>query len=324
MIRRRAIRELAVILTVTLAIVVTVLGVGTRANAATESPTYTAALLTTRLTACPASCQVPLLKLPARTFTAGQRVLYTARFAATNDYVRIARQALRLDATGAAVVRSTTASINHDGKSYGTQYVSVRWLFVAPVTGSYTITARAEATSNLSQPGGIHLTPVRSLTYLSASTVHAKSLTWTGGTATCVNRQAVPKAAADIPACAVKRDRVSVTRTVARAAGTKAQYLAGLELSREYGSYPGGNGVLTVTMTAQPLTATGAKCGKAGVATWRPSITSNKHHYRLNGSATAATGSCPRLALTLVLDHYAGNPVGLEGPAETDFQVLWS
>lgn len=290
-------------------------------QAATESTTYTEALLTTKLTACPASCQVPLLKLPARSFTAGQRVLYTARIAATSNHPRIVRMAIRIDATGAAVVRSTTASINHDGKSYGTQYVSVRWLFIAPKTGTYTITARAEATTML---GAATLTPVRTQTYLKASTVNAKSIQWAVSAPTCVNSRAMPLSAADIDACATKRDRAVITKTVTRAAGTKANWLAGLELSREYGSYPGGNGTLTVTMTAQPKTATGANCGKRGVASWRPSITNNKHHYRLNGSAVATTGSCPKLMLTLVLDHYAGNPVGLEGPSETDFQVVWS
>ena len=116
---------------------------------------YTDDLLATRLVAQETGGLVPLLRLPARQLAAGEKVWLTARLAGRSDAVRMPRMAIRVDGVSSTgTQRSTIASINHDGQSHGTQYVTTRWLFTAPAAGSWTITARAEATSMLAQPDG--------------------------------------------------------------------------------------------------------------------------------------------------------------------------
>lgn len=313
---------------------------------ADTDPDYSTDLLTTSLTAYETGGLQDLLALPPKEMVAGEKLLLTARLAGTSDALRMPRMAIRVDAfEGENRYRSTVASINHDGEAYGTQYVTTRWVFTAPTSGTYTIKALAEATSLLEQPDGSrpHISPVQDLTYLQADPVHPDSAEWRDATSYCVNEMA--HTAPKIPACGTLTPTVTVLdRTFDVPAGaTKATALAELELSREYGSFPGGNGNIATSLRVQPLTATGAACGTMTTAPQNIGITSNKHHYRLNAKVVGASlmapsnligrakgrgvdvdEPCAKVRVYTILTHISGNPVGLEGPNETAGYILWN
>ena len=113
-----------------------------------------------------------------------------------------------------------------------------------------------------------------------------------------------------------------------------------LELSREYGSFPGGDGNITVSVDVKPQ-VNGVACGKTTSASYTMAISSQLHHKRLNATVAGADltttlstakrkkyrlkagADCPQVKVITTLDHNSGNPVGLEGPAETASYILW-
>jgi hypothetical protein len=337
------IRTAAAAVIASLALVIGCAGTGQ----ADTTPTYTDDLLTTRLVAPVGGGGglEPLLQLPARHFDAGERLWLTARLAGNSDAERMPRMAIRIDGVGPGdVQRSTIASTNHDGQAAGTQYVSVRWLFVAPVAGTWTITARAEATSLLTQPDGSQpsIYPQPGLTYLKSSVVHPQSQEWKSSKSHCVGTEPVTNP--DIPDCA---DPV-VTKTVMGSTIhdvptgiDSATAPVELELSREYGSFPGGTSTMEVSIEVTPW-ALGAKCGQVTKAVYPVSISSQLHHKRLNATVAGADltttltafkrkraglvvgAACPQVKVITRLTHTGGNPVGLEGPAETASYILWN
>ncbi|MGH3658226.1 MAG: hypothetical protein ACRDUA_16350, partial [Micromonosporaceae bacterium] len=212
------------------------------------SPHYTTDLLTTKIQAYRTGGLTPVLRLPDRTMRAGERILVTARLAARSNAARMPRMAIRVDAVGAGqVLRSPVKSINHDGADHGIQYISVRWLLTAPATGTYTITARAEATTYLEPVAETHLTAVQDLTYLKLSDVGQTSVTWGDDHSGCVGARSHPDP--DVPECGTARSRdTALARTVNTGGATTATVLGDVELSREYGSYPGGTSAVEVTL----------------------------------------------------------------------------
>ena len=154
--------------------------------------------------------------------------------------------------------------------------------------------------------------------------MHQASQEWLPTQSHCVG--SMPVAKPDIPQCGAPVDHtVVMAKTWAKPVGTSSLTAAvELELSREYGSFPGGNGALSVTIMVQPWSTSGA-CGSERSATYKPSISNNKHHYRLNATVpTVPLGACTHAKVSTSLTHTSGNPVGLEGPAETASYALWS
>lgn len=287
-------------------------------NDAEASATYTATPLTAKLMATRTGGLTPILALPARHYDAGERVLVTARLAGTTNAVRMPRMALRADATGAATVRSTTVAINHPGRASGTQYVSLRWLFVAPVAGTYTLTARAEATSYVEPVSSTYLSVVAG-SYLKTSTVDQRSTTWGPGIEECVGSRS--HANPDVAACGTRDSSATVARKYVRIPSgvSRATFTADLELSREYGSYPGGDGKVRVKLYVTPQTKAGSTCRSTATASRDLSISSTRHHWHETKTVAGVNVSgCYRAYVRTVVTHLGGNPVGIHDRAQSN------
>ncbi|MEQ7008391.1 hypothetical protein ABN028_19655 [Actinopolymorpha sp. B17G11] len=288
------------------------------ANAA-ETANYSTALAVTTLQAVEASGLTPVLRLPARTMAKGERILLTARLAGTSNATMYPRMAVRLDAiSGATILRSPVKSINHDGKAYGVQAVALRWLLTAPVDGTYAITMRGEATTYLNT-ATTRLTIDPAMTYLKASTVGQKSIQWGETAEDCVGRVNHP--APDVAACKTKRTSTSaLPKTITRPTGVKAVTVVGdVELSREYGSYPGGSSKVNVSLTVNVRTSTGKVCATKTVTKTGLVITSRKHHFHQQLTASSVPTTCGGKITTAVkVTHVSGNPVGIHGEKESN------
>ncbi|MGH3489472.1 MAG: hypothetical protein ACRDP8_16405 [Actinopolymorphaceae bacterium] len=284
------------------------------ANAA-ETTSYTATL-----TATTAGGLTPVLKLPARSMAAGDKLLVTARLAGKTNAVRMPRMAIRVDATGAATLRSPVGAINHLGKASGTQYVTVRWLLVAPVDGTYVITARAEATTYVAPIATTRLAVVRDSTYLKVSPAPAGSVQWGEAAKDCVGRKAITA----IPQCKVARTlTTAVPKVVNVARSTKTTVLADLELSREYGNYPRGISMVDITLGATPASTSGKACAATVKKTVRRSIISTRHHWRENLTLTDLKTTCgTHLRVSATVKHVSGNPVTIENQTQTNAIAL--
>lgn len=326
--RRRAIR-----VAVALAVAVSALTGGLLINqsyadtppAATGTTAdYTTDLLTTRIQATRSGGLTAVLKLPPRTMRAGERILLTTRLAGRSNAVRMPRMATRIDAVGPGeTMRSPIASINHDGKAYGTQYVSVRWLFIAPTDGSYTITMRGEATTYLEPVDETQLTVVPDLTYLKVSNVGQTSVTWGDDHTGCVGAVAHPEP--KIPECRTARSWTdALTQLVAKGTATTAVVIGDLELSREYGSYPGGTSRVQVTLQATPTAADGKPCAAKVSTSADVTITSTKHHWHQLMDLPVRISCGPKLWVKVTVKHLAGNPVGIEDRDESNGIALLS
>lgn len=313
-------RKSLLLLAMTIAAVLA--GVAAPASAGTTAD-YTDNLLVSSLPSTEDGGLTALLQLPPRTMRAGERILLTSRLAGQSHAVRMPRMALRVDAVGAGqVLRSPVKAINHDGKAYGTQYVSVRWLFIAPVAGTYTITMRAEATTYL---GPTTLTVVPGLTYLKVSRVGQTSVQWGDDQRGCVGAVAHPDP--DNPACRTARSWAdTLTQTVHKGSATRATLIGDVELSREYGSYPGGNSRVSVTLAATPTAANGTPCApRVTVTDPDVTITSNKHHWHQTMTLPDVNVSCgPLLWVKVTVDHLSGNPVGIENSTQSNGIALLS
>ena len=305
------------------ALVLTLVGAMYPAPAdAGTSLTSTTDLIATSLQATETGGLAPIMKLPATHYEAGERVLVTSRLAGRSSVDKYPRMALRVDATGAATVRSPVISRNHSGSSAGTQYLTVRWLFIAPTAGTYTITARAEATSYYKTTTARLL--VVSGTYLKLSTVNQKSTTWGPASDACVSGKAHPSP--DYTACRTVQKSKDVLVYNVRTRGYDT-ITAGsdLELSCEYGSYPGGTSKVSVTIYAKGINAAGKVCTPTKSVTKTISITSLTHHWHDNSTLAGMDVSCAAtVALRTRVTYLSGNPVAIHDKAQSNGFALLS
>jgi len=320
---RRVDRALALGLVLTVInVLIFVIGLANHARAETSAD-YTTDLKVTKLQATKTGGLTSILALPSRYMYAGDRLLVTARLAGKSNAVRYPRMAIRLDATGAATVRSPVKAINHRGKSYGTESVTVRWLFVAPVNGTYTITARAEATTYLAPVSSTYLTLVPTTTYLKAAYAGYESVTWAPGDDTCVGAKAHPDP--DVAACGTKRTSVTVARKYVpiKAGVTTATFTTDLELSREYGSYPGGNGKVRVKFQVTPKNSDGTTCRSTSTVSRDLSITSTRHHWHeLKTLSNLNVSGCAKAYVRTTVTHLGGNPVAIHDERQSNSIAL--
>jgi hypothetical protein len=283
---------------------------------AITTPDYTDDRLTTSIHAKRVGGLTPVLRLPARRMAAGSKILLTTRLAARSNAVRAPRMAARIDAIGAGrVLRSPVASLNHVGRAGGIEYVVVRWLLVAPVSGTYTITMRAEATTVLEPVDRTRLGVVRGLTYLRVSNVHQSARQWGDRAEDCVGRRAIRS----IPQCAVARRTTTALPQVVPIRGTtRASVVGDLELTREYGSNPGGTSVVDVELSATPA-RNGVRCTPPRTQKRRVAITSSRRHQHINMTILNINSTCGnQLPIVARISHLSGNPVTIHGWRESN------
>lgn len=243
------------------------LGLSANSPAAATTTNYTTDLSRTVI---PASSDrgtlAPIMHLSSRHMQAGESVLLTARLAATSNATRMPRMAIRIDANPIAsdtlpywTYRSPWATTNHPGEAYGTDYISVRWLFVAPETDDYTFTTRAEATTYIEPVSETELTIVPDLTYMRAQTTQPGSKSFQDASESCVGDR--PHPSPDAPACTDPNELRSVHKaTLYPGANRPWTVVSDLELSREYGYTPGGDSVLDIRLYVWEKTTAGFTC----------------------------------------------------------------
>jgi hypothetical protein len=305
----------------------------------TTTTTYTDDLLSTSFQCPDTASAIPLLRLTPEVRNEGDKILFTARLAGQVDADEITRMAIRVDAVKlnpdgpATVVRGCWATVNHDGSSYGTQYIAVRSMIEFPETGEWTVTLRYEGTSQKRKADGslITLTPQPTLTYLKASSLlHTESERWTNPDAACVGWPANPVTDPDCPQCTAPLLGVRVLERdfdiPANLTQDKATVVAEIELSREYGSYPGGDSVLDVILNVLPYDQATDTYGNQVIVTPASSttITSSKHHLRLNLVANLVDlEEFPRVKVWVDVNWVSGNPVAIDDYLHTDAAIMW-
>lgn len=256
-----------------------------------------------------------------RAMEKGERVLVTGRLAGRSNVDKYPRMAIRADATmpGQAPVRGPVVSMNHYGRAYGTEYLTVRWLFVAPASGTWTITLRGEATTYY-QTDIARIYAVDG-TYLKLTKAHSKSSTWGPGSDACVGARAVPSPS-DSSACRNPSKSVRVNRKTSATAGETFSVVSDLELSREYGSYPGGTSKVEITLYANQKTSSGNVCGTAVTKKYSQSITSRRHHVHKTMTLAGIKRCGSHVYTKTVVKHVSGNPVAIHDSKQSNAILL--
>ncbi|GAB3413670.1 hypothetical protein [Flindersiella endophytica] len=291
------------------------------AQAATSATTTTTALLTTTLRASNPSYS-NVLRLPAMTLRAGQARFIDGRIAATSNVTRGPMIGARIICLGGGG-GSTYSTTNHGGKAAGTGLVVVRWLFVAPQDSTYTCELRGIAHDQL-DPDHAALTLVRSSTVMTSRPTNPASAQWGDEANSCVGIKAIQ----NILQCSTARSTQAVLRrTISTSTAKTATVLADVELSREYGAYPGGDSAVQLTLRATPVDTSGRACASTKQLSTTPTISGNLHHYKprltlsnlpVNQSATCGK----RLTVDVYVKWVKGNPVTMHNRVYSNAIVL--
>jgi hypothetical protein len=291
------------------------------ANAGTTT-TLTTDLVTTSLQATERGGLEPIMRLAARHYDVGERVLVTSRLGGKSTVDKYPRMALRVDATGAATVRGPVVSQNHYGKDAGVEYLTVRWLFVAPVAGTYTITARAEATSYY-KTAETQLLIDPATTYLKTSATSTRSVGMGPANDSCVGHTNHPSP--DYAPCADPRTSKDVNvKTVKTYGLDKMSVTSDLELSREYGSYPGGSGKVKVTLYVRGVNSSGKTCVGTVTSSKTLSISSLRHHYHDARTVSLDTSCAVKVLMRTRVTHISGNSVAIHDDVQSNGAALLS
>ncbi|WP_020575281.1 hypothetical protein [Actinopolymorpha alba] len=277
------------------------------ATAATGGASTTK-LLVTRLPA-EDSPLLTVLRLPPRTLSAGQTMSVYGRIAATTNVTRGPMMGARIICLGGGGGSPYTVR-NHSGKAYGVQTVVVRWLFVAPKDGTFTCELRGQAATMLDPPA-TRLDLVADSTLLRMVPASSGSQQWLDRGDSCVGRVGIP----DIQQCARPKAATTVMhRVIPTARAKNVTAVADVQLSREYGGYPGGPSTVKVTLEAMPANADNISCAPTKKTSATYTISGNLHHYKANLSLpqipvnqSSACGT--RVRIRTRVDHLDGNPV---------------
>ncbi|MGW5361281.1 hypothetical protein [Actinopolymorpha pittospori] len=251
---------------------------------------------------------VPFLRLPTRHMKAGQSIYVVGRMAAVTNVPRGPMMGIRIICLGGSGGPFTVR--NHDGRAYGVQAIVVRWLFTAPHDGNYTCELRGVGATQI-DPQVARLDLVASRSLLQATPVRPGAQGWMTGADTCVGTQGIP----NIPQCAQPRSAVTVlARHLSAGTARFVNTVTDVQLSREYGAYPGGSSTVKVTLHATPSTASGHPCAPVRSTSRTATINGHVHHYKVNltlpGTRVNLGGGCGRQVLLQTrVEHLAGNPV---------------
>jgi hypothetical protein len=291
-----------------------------RAYAANGEVSTTALLTTTLRASVPTYSNV--LRLPAITLRAGEARFMVGTIAATSNVARGPMIGARIICLGGGG-GSTYTTTNHAGKAAGVRTAVVRWLFVPPKDGTFTCELRGLAHDMLDpETAALKLVPTTTK-LLSRPTTPAPSQ-WGDDNDSCVGSKAIP----NIKQCSVARLTTTVLRrTVSIGTAKKVTVLADVELSREYGGYPGGDSTIRLTLRATPLNTSGQACATTTQGSNQSTISGHLHHHkpRLTLSAVPANQSATcgkRLRVDVHAKWLKGNPVTLHNRVYSSSIVL--
>lgn len=251
---------------------------------------------------------VPILRLPTRWMRAGQSIYVRGQMGATTNVPRGPMMGIRIICLGGS--GGTFTVRNHDGRARGIQYVVVRWVFTAPHNGNYTCELRA-VSATMIDPRVARLNLVPGHSRLAVSPVGPGAQGWFAGQDTCVGTRAMPR----LPRCSRARSAVFVMARLLPAGSRRhVTAMTDVQMTREYGKYPGGPSRVRVTLEAIPATSTGRACAAPGTVSRTATITTFVHHYKVNlslpGVRVNRGGGCGvRVLVRTRVDHLAGNPV---------------
>jgi hypothetical protein len=263
------------------------------------------------------SATSPVLRLPPLPMRRGEVIYLKAQMGGRSNIVRTPMFGIRIICLGPGGGAGSVWTVqNHLGRAFGVDTERLRWLFVAPNTTSYTCTMHGVATTFV-DPTVARLTIDPATTILSATSVQPISTQWLQNTDTCVGSVPNP----EIPQCAVARRTVTVLQNTVPTQGARfANLLGDVQLSREYGAFPGGISTVDVTVRATPVNAAGQTCAPTRTITGRQVINNDLHHVKVNLNLLDVpvnqSASCGRsLRVDATVTHLAGNPVTIDGPS---------
>lgn len=268
----------------------------------------TNSLLTRTLRAAGGGPWQPVLRLPSIAARKGQKFYLQARLATTSNVARgpmIGARIVCLATGGGGGSPYTTR--NHAGRDGGIRTVSIRWIFRAPADNTYRCEVRGRADTSIN-PEVAALT-VQSSSFLRARSVSTSSRQWAVAKDACVGQQRIPAH----PQCGSVREKVTVLDRTIRPGRTFAAG-ADVELTREYGNYPGGTARVRTTLTVVQLRADGRQCASPRRTSTDRAIDSNLHHVKVhltvpNVIRSGAAGCTDRFRARVHVRLLSGNPV---------------
>ncbi|GAA5020402.1 hypothetical protein [Actinopolymorpha pittospori] len=258
----------------------------------------------------------PVLRLPPLPMQQGQVMYLRAQMSGRSNIVRTPMFGIRVICLGPGGGAGSIWTVqNHLGQTFGVNTERLRWLFRAPNTTSYTCTMHGVSTTVV-DPTVAEFTIDARTTILSATPVTPISTQWFEDIDTCVGAVPIPQ----IPRCSVARPSVTVLEQTVPTRGARfANLLGDVQLTREYGAFPGGVSTVEVAVRATPVDSGGQGCAPTRTITGRQAITNDLHHIKVTLNLLDVplnqSPSCGRsLRVDATVTHLAGNPVTIDGP----------
>ncbi|WP_020576599.1 hypothetical protein [Actinopolymorpha alba] len=289
---------------------------------ASQEAISTNTLLVSELPAANGGQFFTVLRLPPVRVAAGQPMYLQARLAARSNVPRGPLMEMRTICPGAG--GSPTTDRNHDGQAYGVESETGRWLMVPPATGTFTCELRGRAATSL-DPAVAKLILDPRLTVLSMVAANPGATQWTDPVNRCVGTVPDPT----VPQCVVARPIANVLQKTVPlpSSATYANVGADVQLSREYGAFPGGNAMVRLSLRATPVDVNEVACAPRRETMATQTITSNLHHVKVNLTLTKVgvnqSGTCGRsLKVGVVVASLVGNPVTIHNSAYSNAFLL--
>lgn len=268
----------------------------------------TSSLLTPVLRAAGGGPWTPVMRLSPITARKGQRFYFHTRLTTTSNVSRgpmIGARIVCLATGGGGGSPYTTR--NHTGKASGIRSVVVRWVFRAPADNTYRCEVRGRADTSLN-PNRATLT-LQSSSFLRVRRVGGGSRPWGDAADQCAGKRRIP----GHRQCATARETVHVLDRRFRM-GRQFNLGSDVQLTREYGMYPGGTSKVRTTFTVVQLRSNGKACASPRRNRTETAIDSNLHHLKLhltiaNVKVSSAAGCTKTFRIRTHVRSLAGNPV---------------
>lgn len=268
----------------------------------------TNSLLTPTLRAANGGPWTSVMRLSPITARKGQKFYLQTQLATTSNVSRgpmIGARIVCLATGGGGGSPYTTR--NHTGQAHGIRSVVVRWVFKAPADNTYRCEVRGRADTSLN-PDRATLT-LQSSSYLRVRRVSGATRQWGDAGSSCTGKLRIP----GHKQCGTARQ---VARVLDRRIRAGRQFTIGsdVQLTREYGMYPGGTSKVRTTQTVVQLRPDGTACAAARRSNTESAIDSNLHHLKVhltiaNVDVSSARGCTNTFRVRTYVRSLAGNPV---------------
>lgn len=286
----------------------TLVAVGTLASPAAATSTWTYDVITSQIVSDGA--QRVVLRLPAVTLAAGERIYFNGGYGVSNGYGFNIMQGAQIRCqTSGVVARSVFTTRN--ATAYASGSARVHWLFTVPQTAVYTCELLGHALTSRGTGYALTVVSGSSTTYLG---MQVESIPdgqeWrhtTGGT--------VPSGGS---AYLLRKEWTAVT-------GASVGVDADVELTSNKSGGASGSS-LTATLYVTQLNSAKTACTSTATHTYsqNKSISTDVHHdkvyFRIRGIGVQTASGCTRLfAIKVLIRVTSGNPVDLNGTATTHY-----